>query len=156
MGNDKYYLAKAVEKAAQGVKNGGGPFGALIVKDDKILSEEYNRVVLNADATAHAEVLAIRRASELLGKHDLSGCVLYTSCEPCPMCLGAVYWSGITKVVYAGTRTDAEEAGFSDKFIYDEIALPPADRKITFMRIDDQGAKEVFNGWIEHEGKIPY
>jgi guanine deaminase len=156
MENDKIFLLRAVEIASKSIDLGGGPFGAVITKGGKMLSEGYNRVVQTSDPTAHAEVLAIRNAASVLGTHDLKDCILYTSCEPCPMCLGAIYWSGIKKVVYACDRNDAEKAGFSDKFIYDEIVLDPVERKISFIRISDTGGKEVFRKWDELENKIPY
>jgi guanine deaminase len=156
MERDKDFLKRAVEIAGNGIKNGGGPFGAIITRNDKIVSEAYNKVVLTSDPTAHAEVNVIRQAASDLKTHDLSDCTLYTSCEPCPMCLGAIYWAGIKKVVYACDRTDAEEAGFSDKLIYEEIALDPGNRKITFLRLNDTGGKEVFRKWDEQEDKIRY
>jgi guanine deaminase len=156
MQNDKKFLLRAIEIASDGIKNGGGPFGAVITKDEKIISEAFNRVVLTHDPTAHAEIVAIREAARLLGSHELNECTLYTSCEPCPMCLGAIYWSGIRKVVYACDRTDAESAGFSDKLIYDEIMLDPSSRKISFIRITDAGGREVFKKWDKLENKIPY
>jgi guanine deaminase len=112
--------------------------------------------VLNSDPTAHAEILAIRQAASLLKSHDLGECTLYSSCEPCPMCLGAIYWAGIKKVVYASDRTDAAGAGFSDNLIYREIMLDPAERKVVFIRMTDMGEKEVFKKWDELENKIPY
>jgi len=156
MGNDKLFLHRAVEVAGKGIEKGGGPFGAVISRDGKILSESFNRVVLNNDPTSHAEILAIRQASGLLRSHDLSDCTLYCSCEPCPMCLGAIYWAGIRKVVYACDRNDAEEAGFSDKMIYQEILLDPSQRKISFIRMTETGGKEVFRKWDEMENKISY
>jgi guanine deaminase len=156
MVKDKIFLTKAIEIARKGIPSGGGPFGAVIVKDDKIIAEASNRVVLNNDPTAHAEILAIRQASAVLKSHELIDCTLYTSCEPCPMCLGAIYWSGISKVVYSCDRTDAERAGFSDKLIYNEIMLDPSERKITFLRLTDCGGKEVFREWDELENKIRY
>jgi guanine deaminase len=113
-------------------------------------------VVLSNDPTAHAEVLAIRQAASALNTHNLDKCTLYTSCEPCPMCLGAIYWAGIKKVVYACDRNDAEAAGFSDRLIYEEISLNPESRKISFIRIPDAGGKEVFESWENLEDKIPY
>jgi tRNA(Arg) A34 adenosine deaminase TadA len=156
MEKDRIFLTKTFEIASNGISEGGGPFGAVIVKDGKIISEDYNRVVINNDPTAHAEILAIRRASSVLKSHDLSDCILYTSCEPCPMCLGAIYWSGIKKVIYSSDRTDAEKAGFSDKLIYNEIVLAPSERKITFIKLSDSGGKEVFRKWEELENKITY
>ena len=156
MENDKFFLTRAIEIASECISEGGGPFGAVIVKDDKIIAEAYNRVVLSNDPTAHAEILAIRQASLVLKSHELNDCTLYTSCEPCPMCLGAIYWSGISKVVYSCDRTDAERAGFSDKLIYNEIMLDPSKRKISFLRLTDCGGKEVFREWDELENKIRY
>jgi tRNA(Arg) A34 adenosine deaminase TadA len=156
MENDKLFLLRAVKIAADGIKNGGGPFGAVITKDGKIISEANNNVVLTNDPTAHAEILAIRLAASVLKSHDLNKCTLYTSCEPCPMCLGAIYWAGIKKVVYACDRLEAEGAGFSDNFIYEEIMMDPSNRKVTFLQMNDTGGKEVFRKWDELENKIPY
>jgi len=156
MESDKIFLLRAIKLASDGIGDGGGPFGAVIVKDNKIISEANNRVILNTDPTAHAEILAIRQASSVLKSHDLQECTLYTSCEPCPMCLGAIYWSGIKKVIYSCDRSDAEEAGFSDKVIYSEIMLDPSERTISFVRMADSGAKEVFKQWDELENKVAY
>lgn len=156
MENDKKFLQRAIEIASESIDSGGGPFGAVIVKDGKLIAEGHNRVVQTTDPTAHAEILAIRDAAKKLNSHDLKDCTLFTSCEPCPMCLGAIYWSGIKTVVYASDRNDAEEGGFSDKLIYDEIALDPGDRKISFIRINVTGGKEVFRKWNGMEDKIPY
>jgi len=156
MENDKKFLLKAIEIANNGILSGGGPFGAVIVKDNKILSGAFNRVILNSDPTAHAEILAIRQAASVLQSHDLKYCTLYTTCEPCPMCLGAIYWAGIKKVVYSSDRNDAEDSGFSDKMIYSEIMLDPLKRKISFIRLIDPGAKEIFRKWDELENKIAY
>jgi tRNA(Arg) A34 adenosine deaminase TadA len=156
MEKDRIFLTKAIEIASNAISEGGGPFGSVIVKDGIIISEAFNRVVLNNDPTAHAEILAIRQASSVLRSHDLDGCALYSSCEPCPMCLGAIYWSGIKKVVYSCDRTDAENAGFSDKLIYNEIMLDPSKRKISFIRLTDSGGEEVFRKWDEKENKIMY
>ena len=156
MENDKKFLLMAIKIASKSIDTGGGPFGAVIVKDGKLISEGHNRVVQTTDPTAHAEILAIREAAKNLNSHDLKDCTLYTSCEPCPMCLGAIYWSGIKTVVFASDRNDAEEGGFSDKLIYDEIALDPGDRKISFIRIIGIGGKEVFRKWNRLEDKIPY
>lgn len=156
MKNDKTFLLRAIEIAANGIINNGGPFGALIVRNNKVIAEAFNRVVLTNDPTAHAEILAIREASYVLQTHELYECTLYCSCEPCPMCLGAIYWSGIKKVVYACDRNDAEGAGFSDKIIYEEIRLEPSKRKISFIRLTDQGGEDVFRRWDELENKITY
>ncbi|MGA2408018.1 MAG: nucleoside deaminase [Bacteroidales bacterium] len=156
MENDKLFLQRAVEIAWNGILNGGGPFGAVIIRDGKIISETFNRVILNNDPTAHAEILVIRQAASVLQSHKLGDCTLYSSCEPCPMCVGAIYWAGIKKVVYASDRNDAEGAGFSDKLIYKEIMLNPSDREISFLYLTDAGGKEVFRKWDELENKIFY
>lgn len=156
MGLDKKFLHRAIEIAAEGITKGGGPFGAVITKDGIKISESFNKVVLTIDPTAHAEVIAIREAASVLKSHDLNGCILYSSCEPCPMCLGAIYWAGIKKVVYACDRIDAEGAGFSDKLIYEEILLDPSKRKISFLHLADSEGKEIFRKWDELENKIPY
>ncbi len=156
MKQDILFLHRAIEIAGNGIHSGGGPFGALIVRDGKIIAEAHNRVVLNSDPTAHAEVLAIREAAAFLNSHELPDCIIYSSCEPCPMCLGAIYWAGIKKVIYACDRNDAEAAGFSDKMIYDEIILDPAMRKIDFIRISTSKCSELFKTWEETENKTPY
>ncbi|OFY64918.1 MAG: tRNA-specific adenosine deaminase [Bacteroidetes bacterium RBG_19FT_COMBO_42_7] len=156
MYDDKKFLRKAIEIANYGIKKGCGPFGAVISKDGRIIAESNNKVILNSDPTAHAEILAIREAAVFLRTHDLDGCILYTSCEPCPMCLGAIYWSGIKRVVYASDRRDAAIAGFDDEMIYHEISLDPSKRRITFEQIKDTEAKEVFREWDQYDGKTPY
>ena len=117
-------MGRAIELSIESVRNGGGPFGAVIARNGEILAEASNSVTIDNDPTAHAEVNAIRRATRKLGSFDLSGCEIYTSCEPCPMCLGAIYWSHIDKIYYANNRKDAAEIGFDDDFIYQENALP--------------------------------
>lgn len=156
MSDDNEFLRKAVELAISGISTGGGPFGSVIAKEGRMIACSNNRVVLNADPTAHAEILAIREAARLTGTHRLDGCVLYTSCEPCPMCLGAIYWSGIKRVVYASGRHDAAAAGFDDEFIYKEISLDPSIRKVNFIHIADGKAGEVFRKWVDYDGKTPY
>ncbi len=156
MENDRSFLKRALEIAIKAIDEGGGPFGAVIVRGNKIIAESSNNVVLKKDPTAHAEINVIRKASAILGTHDLSDCILYSSCEPCPMCLGAVYWSGIGKVVYASDRKDAEAVGFSDKLIYDEIMLQPSARKIRFLHIPVCEGGDPLRKWNEFEGKIPY
>jgi len=154
--NDRTFLKRAVEIAGNGIKDGGGPFGAVITKDGRVITEATNAVVLSHDPTAHAEIVAIRKASALLKTHDLSGCVIYASCEPCPMCLGAIYWSGIKKIVFAADRLDAAASGFSDSLIYDELALKPEKRQVAFIHVPDEGGKEVFRLWDEFENRIKY
>jgi tRNA(Arg) A34 adenosine deaminase TadA len=156
MEDDNKFLRRAVELAMESISSGGGPFGAVITLNGKIISEAYNKVVLSNDPTAHAEVLAIRQAASVLETHNLDKCTLYTSCEPCPMCLGAIYWAGIKKVIYACDRNDAEKAGFSDSLIYKEISLDPENRKISFKKIDEAGGSEVFRIWDKLEDKTPY
>jgi guanine deaminase len=156
MDEDRFLLNKALELAKRSIIEGGGPFGALVTKDANIISEASNKVVLFHDPTAHAEVLAIREASSALNSHDLSGCVIYSSCEPCPMCLGAIYWSGIKKVVFASDRNEASKAGFNDGLIYEELSLDPVDRKLIFKHIPDAGGEDVFRKWDEFDEKIRY
>jgi guanine deaminase len=156
MPDDKIFLRRAIELAASGIKQGGGPFGAVISQNGKIIAESNNKVVLNTDPTAHAEILAIREASGKLGTRDLSDCVLYSSCEPCPMCLGAIYWSGIQRVVFASDRHDAAAAGFDDEMIYNEIALDPSERHILFLHMEESEAQEIFRKWEEFDGKVKY
>jgi len=154
-GNIKF-LRRSVEIAIEGIYKGGGPFGAVITCNGKIIAEAYNEVVYTGDPTAHAEIIAIRKACENIGSHILENCTLYASCEPCPMCLGAVYWSGIKEVFYASNRTDAEKAGFGDKLFYEEILKKPSARKIRFSKIIGVDGKEAFRVWKNYEKKIQY
>lgn len=154
--DDRRLLRRAVERAVEGIRNGGGPFGALILRNGEVIAEAHNRVVLDRDPTAHAEIQAIRLAATKLGTHDLGDCILYSSCEPCPMCLGALYWAGIKKVVFACDRSDAEKAGFSDKMIYEELVLDPSSRKIEFVRVPDVGGDEAFAQWENLADKVRY
>lgn len=156
MHDDGKYLRRALELAGESIDRGGGPFGAVITKDDSIIAEASNMVVLSNDPTAHAEVSAIRKAAAKLNAFNLSGCTLYTSCEPCPMCLGAIYWAGIKKVIYSSDRDQAAKAGFNDRFIYEEINLDPASRTVKFIRLPDEMSEEVFRKWEQSENKIPY
>ena len=153
---DKDFLNRAVKLAEEGIIKGSGPFGAVIVRNGKIISEAVNEVIIVKDPTAHAEITAIRQASKVLDSHDLSQCVLYSSCEPCPMCLGAIYWSGIKTVFFAADRKDATAAGFSDKYIYDEINILPEHRHIKFHRLTEVDGIGVFRAWTRFENKIPY
>ncbi len=156
MKNEIDFLKRAVEIAGKGISEGGGPFGAVIVRNGEIISEAINRVILLHDPTAHAEILAIRNASGILRSHDLSGCIIYASCEPCPMCLGAIYWAGIKKVVYASNRNDAEASGFNDSLIYNEISLKPSERKTKFIHMPEAGGEKVFRIWNDTENKNLY
>lgn len=150
------FMREAIALAVESVAAGGGPFGAVVVKDGRIVSRGSNRVTLANDPTAHAEVNAIRQAAATLGTFDLSGCELYTSCEPCPMCLGAIYWAHIDKVYYGCTKADAKEAGFNDSFIYDEMALPHEARRLASERILGDEAMAAFRAWGEKTDKIKY
>ncbi len=151
------FMKEAIDLARKGVDNNeGGPFGCVVVKDGKVIGRGNNRVTSNQDPTAHAEILAIREACAHLGSHQLDGCVIYTSCEPCPMCLGAIYWARPEKVFYAGTRKDAAESGFDDAFIYEQMALSPEERRIEFRQMGRKEAQLAFALWDEKEDKTEY
>jgi tRNA(Arg) A34 adenosine deaminase TadA len=153
--NEKW-MKRAIELSLNNVKNGGGPFGAVIVRGDELISIGVNRVTDRCDPTAHAEVCAIREATSKLQRFDLSDCEIYTSCEPCPMCLGAIYWAHLKKVYYAGTKQDAADAGFDDSFIYEELARPYAQRHLPMENLLNQEAQEAFKEWKEKSDKIEY
>ena len=156
-GTDEHYLREAIAMARQGMdRNDGGPFGCVIVKDGEIIGRGNNRVTSTNDPTAHAEVVAIREACQKLGSFQLEGCTLYTSCEPCPMCLGAIYWARPERVVYAGTRADAADAGFDDQLIYDELPLPPGERRIPMRQMMRQEALRVLEDWKAKPDKTAY
>ena len=140
-------MREAISLADNNVRNGGGPFGAVIVKDGKVVATGVNRVTANNDPTAHAEVSAIRNACKKLKTFDLSGCEIYSSCEPCPMCLGAIYWSRIKKIYYGNSKADAKDIGFDDSFIYDELALPYGQRHVAMERLLGDEAIATFNEW---------
>ena len=154
---DKEFMRRAISLAQTGIdKNAGGPFGAIVVKDGEIIGEGCNQVTSTNDPTAHAEIVAIRNACEKLGAFQLDDCVIYTSCEPCPMCLGAIYWARPKQIFFACTREDAAEINFDDHFIYDEIGLPIEKRhikSINFLR--DEGLK-VFENWANKTDKTKY
>lgn len=150
------YMRHAIDLAIENVKNGGGPFGAVIVKDGEIVSTGVNRVTAGNDPTAHAEVNAIRAACKKLGTFRLDGCVLYTSCEPCPMCLGAIYWAHIDKVYYGTNKDDAASAGFDDSFIYKELELEKNERSLSMQNIMPTYAGKVFDEWNKKKDKVPY
>jgi len=152
------FMTRAIELAQSGVdRNLGGPFGCVIVKDGSIIGEGCNQVTSSLDPTAHAEIVAIRGACQNLNSFQLEGCIVYTSCEPCPMCLGAIYWARPERIFIACNRQDAAEAGFDDEFIYDEICGTDfADRKVPIsMMMRDQGL-EVFRNWIDKVDKVLY
>lgn len=153
---DREIMQRAIYLAAESVKKGGGPFGAVVVKDGKVIAESANSVTPDNDPTAHAEVNAIRLACKKLGTFMLDGCDIYASCEPCPMCLGAIYWAHIKTIYYAGTRSDAAKAGFDDDFIYREINIDPEKRSVpAFNFMPNEGAA-VFKLWLEKEDRTNY
>ena len=155
MNND--FMQRAIALAVENVRSGrGGPFGAVVVKDGKIISEGANSVTATNDPTAHAEVIAIRDACRALGNFQLTDCDIYTSCEPCPMCLGAIYWARPARVFYAATAADAAAAGFDDSFIYEQLPLPVEQRKIPMMPLLREQALAAFRVWKEKSDKIPY
>ena len=154
---DAYFMRRAIALAEEGMNaNAGGPFGAVVVKDDQIIAEGYNQVTSSNDPTAHAEVVAIREACKKLHTFQLSDCIIYTSCEPCPMCLGAIYWTRPKKVFYACNREDAAAIHFDDQFIYDEIDKTIAERQIQFVQIAHQEALQVFKQWDSKMDKTKY
>ena len=150
------YMRLAIELANKSVAEGGGPFGAVVVRDGEIISACANRVTLDNDPTAHAEVTAIREACSKLGTFSLEGCEIYASCEPCPMCLGAIYWSGISRVYYAATRENAAQAGFDDSMIYDQIPLQPEQRSVPCLRLESDAQQQPFDLWQQKNDKIEY
>lgn len=151
------FMKEAIALAHQCMEDGdGGPFGVVIVKDGKIVGRGRNRVTVDNDPTAHAEVMAIRDACRRLETFQLDGCDIYTSCEPCPMCLGAIYWAHIERIYYAANQHDASDAGFDDSFIYKEIELSSNQRSIPAEQHLQATAAEVFEQWKEWEGKIAY
>ena len=152
----KKFMREAIDLSIQNVKKGGGPFGAVVVKDGKIIARGVNRVTDENDPTAHAEVTAIRNACKVLESYQLIGCELYTSCEPCPMCLGAIYWSRPDKVYFANSKEDAANVEFDDQFIYEEIAKPISKRKIFTKQLLRDEAIEAFKLWDALEDKIEY
>lgn len=155
--NQKDFMKRAIELSRTHMnQNEGGPFGAVIVKDGKIISEGWNQVSSTNDPTAHAEVQAIRKASQDLKSFDLSGAEIYTSCEPCPMCLSAIYWARLDKIYYANTRQDAAQIDFDDDFIYQEIPKPIEGRKIPMNQTSRDEALTVFKEWENKKDKTPY
>lgn len=149
-------MRKAIQLSVDNIDNGGGPFGAVIVKDGKIIAEASNSVTNDNDPTAHAEVNAIRIASKKLNRFDLSDCEIYTSCEPCPMCLGAIYWAGIKTVYYGNDKQDAAKINFDDRFIYEEIERPISERKVKFQQLLSKEAIEAFQKWDKSDNKTEY
>jgi len=149
-------MQRAIDLSKESVRNGGGPFGAVIARNGEIIAEGSNCVTIDCDPTAHAEVTTIRRATKKLGTFDLSGCEIFTSCEPCPMCLGAIYWAHLDKIYYANNRKDAAEIGFDDDFIYEELSLKPSERQKPSEILMREEALEAFRMWQEKEDKTEY
>ena len=149
-------MREAIKLSAESVRSGGGPFGAVIVRNGEIIARGENRVTVCNDPTAHAEVSAIREAAARLGTYDLSGCEIYSSCEPCPMCLGAIYWARLDKLYYAGTRADAANVGFDDAHIYEELPLDPSQRELPTESLLREEAQLVFEAWASKLDKKEY
>lgn len=156
MAYDKNIMMRTLELAIRNIDEAGGPFAAVVVKDGVVVSESGNRVTANNDPTAHAEVLAIREAAKKLKTYDLSGCEIYTSCEPCPMCLGAIYWAHIGTVYYAGNSDDAKTAGFDDSFIYKELKLEPKYRNVKMCSMERTEGRKVFEKWLKKDDRVEY
>ena len=150
------FMELAAQLSEENVDNNGGPFGAVIVKNGEIIATGVNRVTANNDPTAHAEVSAIRTACKKLNTFSLKGCIVYSSCEPCPMCLSALYWAGVSKIYYGNTKEDAASIDFSDKFFYEQIALPYENRQIPCIHIDTETTKIAFEKWRNKTDKIAY
>ncbi len=152
-----HFMGEAIKLAIQGVKNNdGGPFGCVIVKNGKIIGKGNNKVTSTNDPSAHAEITAIREACKNLDTFQLDGCTLYTSCEPCPMCLGAIYWARPDKVFYASDKKDAAKIGFDDEFIYNELEIDLSERKIPFKQISRDASLKAFKIWDEKDDKMEY
>jgi len=149
-------MTKAIDLANKNIQNGGGPFGAVIVRNNEVVGSGANQVTNFNDPTAHAEILAIRDASKNLNTYNLNDCILYTSCEPCPMCLGAIYWAHITKIYYGNSRHDAAEIGFDDDFIYKEISTPNEKRSILMQPLLSNQAISTFKQWANMPQKKEY
>ena len=157
MQGNPVFMEKAIALATENVTSGrGGPFGAVIVREEKIIAEGANQVTSTNDPTAHAEVVAIRAACKHLGNFELKGCEIYTTCEPCPMCLGAIYWARPARVYFANTAADASKAGFDDSLIYEEIPRPHAHRKIPLIPMMREEALEAFHLWVSKPDKTAY
>ena len=153
---DSKFMEMAINLSIENIDSGGGPFGAVIVRDGEVIATGTNRVVPNSDPTAHAEVTAIRNACAKLGTFQLSGCTIYSSCEPCPMCLSAIYWAGINRICYGNTKEDAKAIDFDDSFIYDQLELSYNERSIKCEHFMHAEAMKAFRKWAEKEDKIPY
>ena len=153
---DAKFMEMAINLSVENIDIGGGPFGAVIVKDGEVIATGTNRVVPNSDPTAHAEVMAIRNACEKLGTFQLTGCTVYSSCEPCPMCLSALYWAGVSRICYGNTKDDAKAINFDDSFIYDQLELKYEERSIKCEHFMRDNALRAFKKWDEKTDKIEY
>ena len=150
-------MLEAIRQSFSGMRSGqGGPFGTVVVKDGKIIGKGYNQVTTTNDPTAHAEIVAIRMACKQLNSFQLTDCEIYTSCEPCPMCMGAIYWARPSKVYYANTKVDAADAGFDDQFIEEELLISPSQRKIPMIPLMRSEAIKAFDEWKEKNDRIDY
>jgi tRNA(Arg) A34 adenosine deaminase TadA len=156
MNEHNEFMRQAIALSLKSVESGGGPFGAVIVKNGEVIATGSNCVTLHNDPTAHAEVSAIRSAAAALKTFDLSGCVIYSSCEPCPMCLGAIYWARIDKLYYGNTKADACQIGFDDSFIYDELDLSPEKRRLQMEQLLSHEAIKAFEEWQLKPDKVEY
>ena len=156
MNTKNNFMLRAIELSINSANKDGGPFGCVITKENIIIAEGSNKVTLSNDPTAHAEVVAIRQACKKINTFNLSGCDLYTSCEPCPMCLSAIYWSHVDNIYYANTRMDAKDIDFDDSFIYSEVRKEIDERKIKMIQINREEALEAFKIWQKKEDKIRY
>ena len=154
--SNEQFMREAIDLAVNNVKTGGGPFGCVIVRDGKVVARGVNRVTQTNDPTAHAEVVAIREACKALNSYQLTDCELYSSCEPCPMCLAAIYWARPKRVYFAATKDDAAAAGFDDSLIYQEIAMPHERRKISIEQMSRQEAMRAFEEWAKSPNKVRY
>ena len=153
---DEQFLSEAIRLAVESVAQGGGPFGAVIVKDGTIIGRGTNCVTASHDPTAHAEIVAIRDACRTIADFRLSGCVLYTSCEPCPMCLSAAYWSRLSEIYYAGTHAEAAAAGFDDAFLYKELSLPMSARSLPIHQLLADRGNDPFEAWKNLPNRVEY
>ena len=154
--NAKELMRRAIALSEESIRNGGGPFGAVIARDGEIVAEASNSVTIDNDPTSHAEVNCIRMAARKTGSFDLSGCEIYTSCEPCPMCLGAIYWAHLDRIYYANNRSDAAAIGFDDDFIYKELELKLEDRSTPIINMMREEAMRAFSMWQEKDDKTEY
>jgi guanine deaminase len=150
------FITQVIDSAVENVRRGGGPFAALVVRDGIVIASGANQVARSNDPTAHAEIVAIREACRVLGDFQLAGCDVYSSCEPCPMCMGAIYWARPARLYFAATHYDAAAAGFDDSFIYDQLSIPQAERSIPTIRLAIEGSTRPFEEWVGLADKIRY